>query len=125
MSATDRRPAFAAVDWGTSSFRLWLMNAGGEVLGERRSHEGMAIASQACGFQRILKSHLAELGAAEDLPVIICGMAGARQGWTEAGYVTVPPCRTPSCAAPCGCPAKAATCASFPALPIATPPIRT
>lgn len=90
MSATDRRPAFAAVDWGTSSFRLWLMNAGGEVLGERRSHEGMAIASQACGFQRILKSHLAELGAAEDLPVIICGMAGARQGWTEAGYVTVP-----------------------------------
>ena len=39
-----------AVDWGTSSFRLWLMNAAGEVLDERRSDEGMAMASAACGF---------------------------------------------------------------------------
>ncbi len=87
---SDKRPAFAAVDWGTSSFRLWLMNAGGDVLEERRSDEGMAMASAACGFPKILKSHLSALGAASDLPVIICGMAGARQGWVEAGYVTVP-----------------------------------
>lgn len=90
MSVTDKRPAFAAVDWGTSSFRLWLMNAGGDVLDERRSNEGMAMASAACGFPKILRSHLSSIGVAEDLPVIICGMAGARQGWTEAGYVTVP-----------------------------------
>lgn len=90
MTAIDKRPAFAAVDWGTSSFRLWLMNERGESLAERRSNEGMAMASGACGFPKILKSHLSALGAAEDLPVIICGMAGARQGWVEAGYVTVP-----------------------------------
>lgn len=90
MSLNDRRPAFAAVDWGTSSFRLWLMNAAGEALDERRSDEGMAMASAACGFPKILKAHLSSLGAASDLPVIICGMAGARQGWVEAGYVTVP-----------------------------------
>lgn len=90
MTSTDRRPAFAAVDWGTSSFRLWLMTADGSVLDERRSNEGMAMASAACGFPKILKSHLSALGAADDLPVVICGMAGARQGWTEAGYVTVP-----------------------------------
>ncbi len=90
MTTTDRRPAFAAVDWGTSSFRLWLVTRDGTVLDERRSNEGMAMASAACGFPKILKSHLSALGAADDLPVIICGMAGARQGWTEAGYVTVP-----------------------------------
>lgn len=87
----DKSPAaFAAVDWGTSSFRLWLMTEKGAVLAERRSDEGMAKASSGCTFGKILKSHLSALGAGEDLPVIICGMAGARQGWTEAGYVTVP-----------------------------------
>ncbi|MBB4064338.1 2-dehydro-3-deoxygalactonokinase [Gellertiella hungarica] len=90
MTKTDRRPAFAAVDWGTSSFRLWLLTEAGAVLDERRSNEGMAMASAACGFPKILKSHLSALGAADDLPVVICGMAGARQGWVEAGYVTVP-----------------------------------
>src|SRR6185295_3284527 len=30
------------------------------------------------------------VGAARGLPVIICGMAGARQGWVEAGYVDTP-----------------------------------
>ena len=32
-------PACVAVDWGTSSFRLWLVDRGGEVLAERRSDE--------------------------------------------------------------------------------------
>ena len=35
-------PALVAVDWGTSSFRLWLMSADGTVLAEHRSHEGMS-----------------------------------------------------------------------------------
>ncbi len=38
----------------------------------------------------ILERHLAAAGAPADLPVIICGMAGARQGWIEAPYVTLP-----------------------------------
>ncbi|MDO6962625.1 2-dehydro-3-deoxygalactonokinase [Rhizobium alvei] len=80
---------FAAVDWGTSSFRLWLMTADGRVLGERRSHEGMTSARES-GFAAVLDSHLAALEVASDLPVLICGMAGARQGWQEAGYIEVP-----------------------------------
>lgn len=90
MTSNDRHPAFAAVDWGTSSLRLWLMTASGEVLDERRSHEGMAMASAGCTFSKILRAHLSSMGVAADLPVIVCGMAGARQGWIEAGYVTVP-----------------------------------
>lgn len=82
-------PAYAAVDWGTSSFRLWLIDKDGTVLGERRSGEGMTTAAQS-GFAGILESHLDALSAPKDLPVIICGMAGARQGWVEAGYVDVP-----------------------------------
>ncbi|MCO5731130.1 2-dehydro-3-deoxygalactonokinase [Rhizobium sp. SSA_523] len=81
--------AYVAVDWGTSSFRLWLMSADHQVLAERRSGEGMTVAS-ARGFPEVLESHLTALSAPADLPVIICGMAGARQGWVEAGYVDVP-----------------------------------
>lgn len=82
-------PVVAAVDWGTSSFRLWLLDAAGAVLAERRSGEGMLTAG-AEGFGPILEKHLASVAAPDDLPVIVCGMAGARQGWIEAPYVTLP-----------------------------------
>src|SRR4051812_832392 len=80
---------YVAVDWGTSSFRLWLVDRAGDVLGERRSPEGMMAAAKP-GFATVLQSHLVAVGAADDLPVIICGMAGARQGWVEAGYIDTP-----------------------------------
>lgn len=83
------RPVVAAVDWGTSSFRLWLLDATGDILAERRSDEGMLVAGGK-GFGPILEDHLAALHAPADLPVIVCGMAGARQGWIEAPYVTLP-----------------------------------
>lgn len=38
----------------------------------------------------MLADHLARLGAPDGLPVLICGMAGARQGWAEAPYLTTP-----------------------------------
>ena len=79
----------AAVDWGTSSFRLWLVDRGGGVLAEARGDEGMVRAREA-GFPVILERYLTESGAPDDLPVIICGMAGARQGWREAPYLDAP-----------------------------------
>ncbi|MGY4604150.1 2-dehydro-3-deoxygalactonokinase [Bradyrhizobium sp. USDA 4474] len=82
-------PAFAAVDWGTSSFRLWVVDRTGQVLAERRSDEGMLAAAKA-GFPGVLQSHLAAVSAPDRLPVLICGMAGAKTGWVEAGYVDTP-----------------------------------
>ena len=81
--------AYVAVDWGTSSFRLWLVDRAGNVLGERRGHEGMMAAGKP-GFPAVLQSHLEAVGAAPGLPVVVCGMAGARGGWVEAGYVDTP-----------------------------------
>jgi 2-dehydro-3-deoxygalactonokinase len=80
---------YVAVDWGTSSFRLWLVDRAGNILGERRSHEGMMVAAKP-GFATVLQSHLEAVGAAPGLPIIVCGMAGARGGWVEAGYVDTP-----------------------------------
>jgi 2-dehydro-3-deoxygalactonokinase len=83
------RPAYVAIDWGTSSFRLWLIAADGSVLAERRSGEGMTTANTT-GFTIVLQSHLDAIDAPAGLPVIVCGMAGARQGWVEAGYLDTP-----------------------------------
>jgi 2-dehydro-3-deoxygalactonokinase len=80
---------YAAVDWGTTSFRLWIIGPDGRILAERRSADGMTTAREK-GFSAVLEAQLADCGAATDLPVIICGMAGARQGWREAGYIDVP-----------------------------------
>ncbi|MGT2437968.1 2-dehydro-3-deoxygalactonokinase [Bradyrhizobium betae] len=82
-------PAYVAVDWGTSSFRLWLVDRAGQVLAARRSDEGMLAAAKA-GFAVVLQSHLAAVEAPAGLPVLICGMAGAKTGWVEAGYVDTP-----------------------------------
>jgi 2-dehydro-3-deoxygalactonokinase len=85
---------FVAVDWGTSSLRVWLMAPDGAVLAESRSAEGMDVVARG-GFEAVLRAHLAELGPDLDglpkpLPVVLCGMVGARQGWREAPYVDVP-----------------------------------
>ncbi|PWL18962.1 2-dehydro-3-deoxygalactonokinase [Falsochrobactrum shanghaiense] len=83
-------PAFVCVvDWGTTSFRLWLLDREGAVLAESRSDEGMMKAAET-GFAVVLQKHLAKVEAHPELPVLVCGMAGARQGWVEAPYVAVP-----------------------------------
>ena len=81
--------AYVAIDWGTSSFRSWLMSDNGTPLAESRGNEGMLHCGTA-GFEPVLRQHLSVLGASADLPVLICGMAGARQGWVEAPYLYTP-----------------------------------
>ena len=90
MSGDTNIAAWFAVDWGTTHLRVWAMGAAGEVLDLLSSDRGMGkLASE--GFEPALLSliapYLAEDGAT---PVICCGMVGARQGWAEAPYTTVP-----------------------------------
>ena len=77
-------------DWGTSRFRLWLVDGNGHVLAEKRSDDGLDTSRAQWFYGETLEGHLSALGAPADLPVIICGMAGSRQGWVEANYVPVP-----------------------------------
>ncbi len=41
-------------------------------------------------FGLLLQSHLMALKVPRDVPVLFCGMAGARTGWREAGYMELP-----------------------------------
>ncbi|MGV8936580.1 MAG: 2-dehydro-3-deoxygalactonokinase [Allorhizobium sp.] len=83
-------PAFCALaDWGTSNFRLWLVDRDGNVLGERQSDEGLSAVTDG-RFEAVLESHMTGLGAAGDIGVVAAGMVGARSGWLEAAYAETP-----------------------------------
>lgn len=88
--STTNAPFAALVDWGTSNFRLWLVDAEGAILGERQSADGMSACAADNRFASVLEDHLQALNAPADLPVVIAGMAGARAGWLEAPYVETP-----------------------------------
>lgn len=79
----------AAVDWGTSRFRLWLLDHNGSVTTHRSSDQGIITLTPE-KFESVLEAHLEAAGAPKDLPVIVSGMAGSRQGWAEAAYLDLP-----------------------------------
>lgn len=79
----------AAADWGTSSLRLWLLDHEGGVVAESRGDDGI-LSVEPDGYPAVLRRHLAAVSAPAGVPVIICGMAGARQGWLEAPYAATP-----------------------------------
>ena len=81
--------AYVLVDWGTSHLRIWAVDGDGAVHAEAKSAQGMG-ATASSAFEGILDQHLADLGIGADVPVIMCGMVGSRQGWQEAPYLEVP-----------------------------------
>jgi 2-dehydro-3-deoxygalactonokinase len=82
-------PFCVAADWGTSNLRLWVLARDGTPLRELRSEEGLTRISDR-NFAAVLEAKLAEMNVPNGLPVVICGMAGSRQGWVEAPYVETP-----------------------------------
>ena len=81
-------PSWIAVDWGTSRCRVWAMD-GGSVLAETSGDKGMGGLTPD-QFEPALLELLTDWSLAPATPVIACGMVGARQGWVEAGYASVP-----------------------------------
>ena len=89
MQVGNDKPAYCVVDWGTSSFRLWVLSREGNTLAERSNLFGMSTLKPT-EFEGVLEASLLELGIGTEIPAVICGMAGAAQGWHEAKYVDLP-----------------------------------
>lgn len=84
------KSSWIAADWGTTNLRIWGLDANGDILAHRSSDQGMGKLGPD-GFEPALLALVCDLlpeGAVT--PVIICGMAGSRQGWAEAPYKPVP-----------------------------------
>jgi 2-dehydro-3-deoxygalactonokinase len=80
------QPAFIALDWGTTSFRAYLADADGRALETLPDGQG-ALALRPGEHEPYLTARIAHWPR---LPVVACGMVGAKQGWREAPYVEAP-----------------------------------
>ncbi len=88
----QRKPDWIGVDWGTSNLRVWGMDGDGNMLASATSSRGMGSLAPDEYEDHLLSltaSWLPEPGSGI-IPVLVCGMAGARQGWREAAYRQVP-----------------------------------
>ena len=80
--------SWIAVDWGTSNLRAWAMGPDGP-LDQAVSDDGMG-KLQPHDFEPALLRLIEPWLTAAHTQVLACGMVGARQGWREAAYRTVP-----------------------------------
>ena len=91
-------PSLIAIDWGSSSFRAYLLARGGEAVDEITSQHGVATVARGA-FPSTLASLIGGWMAAHpELPIIASGMVGSRNGWIEAPYVKCPAGATEICA---------------------------
>ncbi|KRW97567.1 2-dehydro-3-deoxygalactonokinase [Paracoccus sp. MKU1] len=78
------------IDWGTSSFRAWRMDAGGQVMDIMGDGPGiLAAAAAPGGFEGALERAIGGW-LSEGQPVIASGMITSRNGWVETPYLPLP-----------------------------------
>ncbi len=81
-------PALIAVDWGTSSFRAYLLSGNGALLDRVTRPAGIITVTDG-NFACVLRTVCAAwIATCPGLPILMCGMIGSRQGWQEAEYVS-------------------------------------
>ncbi|MCC5992948.1 MAG: 2-dehydro-3-deoxygalactonokinase [Rhodobacteraceae bacterium] len=98
MSAPD----WIAADWGSAHLRVWGLS-GDQVIRHASSDQGMGQLARE-GFEPALLALVGDwLPEGQVTPVVVCGMAGSRQGWVEAPFRALP-------CAPLGGPLVQATC---------------
>jgi 2-dehydro-3-deoxygalactonokinase len=94
QSHGSENPALLALDWGTSSLRVYLMSATGGVLDMRHAPRGilhLPAPPDAGGFEQALAEIAGDwLRRYPTLKVVAGGMVGSAHGWLEAPYARAP-----------------------------------
>ena len=83
-------PVLIGVDWGTSSFRAYLINAEGGVIDAIGAPEGILSVSEnkfEPAFERLIGHWLQQYPT---LPIVLSGMITSRNGWFEIDYISTP-----------------------------------
>ena len=83
-------PALLAVDWGSTALRGALLAADGTVLAEQAAPRGL-LSIEPGGWAAAFEAAFGVWRAAHpQLPALMAGMVGSRQGWAEAPYCPCP-----------------------------------
>lgn len=97
--APMRDAALIALDWGTTTFRAWLLDGTSAVLDHVRSDDGALTVAERADSSLTRATAFAEafgrlcrpwLARHPGIPVLGAGMVGSNHGWAEAGYLDVP-----------------------------------
>ncbi len=88
MGRERMRVEWIGVDWGTSNLRAWAIRDGSAVA-EAASGKGMGVLAPDV-FEAALLDVIDPWLGVGPMQVVASGMVGARQGWREAPYATVP-----------------------------------
>lgn len=86
---TYAAPALIACDWGTTNFRMFLFGTDGEIIARHNANIGLKNLG-VLSFEQALASVMKDDFDRPDLPILLSGMVGSRQGWAEAPYVACP-----------------------------------
>src|SRR5580704_19769613 len=84
------QPHCVVLDWGTTNFRAFLVDASAAILDRIETPDGIQSVPKA-GFEAALALRLEPWRRAHGvLPVYASGMIGSRNGWVEMPYVAAP-----------------------------------
>lgn len=90
MNSTAASAHLIAIDWGTSNFRAFLLNMDGVILQKRFAKRGV-LRIRYGTFAKVLDEEIGDwLLNYPNLPVLMSGMVGSRQGWQEVPYLECP-----------------------------------
>ena len=78
-----------AVDWGTTSFRAYRLDATGSIVDSRSAPAGI-LSVENEKFADVLEQQAGDWIAAGETQVVMSGMIGSRQGWLEVPYAACP-----------------------------------
>ena len=81
-------PVLIGIDWGGTHVRALALDESGAVSAHRDAAHG-ALDLKPEAFAGVLERLVGDWRT-EGAPVLICGMAGSRRGWTEAPYAPAP-----------------------------------
>lgn len=77
-------------DWGTSSFRLMLINHQGETLATQASNYGISRLKKHQQLPYLIEQLHNFAPDAQEVPMLLCGMVGSSLGLVDAGYLDCP-----------------------------------
>lgn len=85
---SNETPVLIAVDWGTTSFRAYLMGERGNLLDSRHSTDGIMSVNPGKFAQTLTRLYGEWHAAMPGLPTLMCGMVGSNAGWADVPYLS-------------------------------------
>lgn len=84
------KPTHIVVDWGTTSFRAFLVNADGTLIDELETTRGIQFITDGAYETELTTAISQWINVHGALPILALGMITSRNGWVEVPYVPCP-----------------------------------